>query len=153
MGHSPECPVTYKTQSLICWYKHVHKCIYRIAGYIGGNSIWRIARKLQLADINLAVTVQSPCLLWESTQLAQYWRIYYWLCDKKSANPANIIPRQYFQLYGSFKWASSFKMVTYTGTVEAACLYKTDGRYTYMYSAVHKVACEPIFVFNVIFWM
>ena len=25
--------------------------VYRIAGYIGGNTIWWIARKLQLADI------------------------------------------------------------------------------------------------------
>ena len=32
-------------------------------------------RKLQLADINLAVTVQSPRLLRESMRLAQYWRI------------------------------------------------------------------------------
>ena len=29
-------------------------------------------KKLQLADINLTVTVRSPRLLWESTWLAQY---------------------------------------------------------------------------------
>ena len=49
--------------------------LYRIAGYIGGNNVWWIARKgrkLQLADINLASTVRSPRLLWESTRLAQY---------------------------------------------------------------------------------
>ena len=32
-------------------------------------------RKLQLADIKLAVTIRSPCLLRESTRLAQYWWI------------------------------------------------------------------------------
>ena len=52
-------------------------------------------RKLHLVDINLPVTVRSPCLLRESTRLVQYWR-----GDKKSANPPNIIPRQYFWLYG-----------------------------------------------------
>ena len=49
-----------------------------LAGYIGRNNIWRIARKqrkLQLVDINLAVTVQLPHLLRESTWLAQYWWI------------------------------------------------------------------------------
>ena len=37
----------------------MYECMYRIAGYIGGNNIWWIAqkrKKLQLADINLAVT-------------------------------------------------------------------------------------------------
>ena len=29
-------------------------------------------RKLQLVDLNLVVMVRSPCLLQESTQLAQY---------------------------------------------------------------------------------
>ena len=46
--------------------------IYRIAGYIGGNNMLEKERKLQLADINLAVTVQLPRLL---QALAQYWRI------------------------------------------------------------------------------
>ena len=51
-------------------------CVYCIAGYIGGNSVWRIAKKkLQLANINLAIMVQSPRLLQESTRLVQYWRI------------------------------------------------------------------------------
>ena len=49
-------------------------------------------KKLELADINLVVTGRSPRLLWESTLLVQYWR-----CDRKSANPPNIIPRQYFR--------------------------------------------------------
>ena len=51
------------------YYKY---SMYRIAGYIGRNYVWWIARKMHLADINVAVTVQSPRLLWESTLLAQY---------------------------------------------------------------------------------
>jgi hypothetical protein len=31
-------------------------------------------RNFQLADINLAVTVQSPRLFQESTRLVQYWQ-------------------------------------------------------------------------------
>ena len=56
-------------------------CDYRIAGYCLAGIMFGLLeneRKLQLADINLAVTgsqVQSPCLLWESMQLAQYWWI------------------------------------------------------------------------------
>ena len=35
---------------------YIQNYVYHIAGYIGGNNVWRIARKLQLADKNLAVT-------------------------------------------------------------------------------------------------
>ena len=79
---SVTCTVHMQYHYLSCYIG-----IYRIAGYIGGNNVWRIARKerkLQLVDINLVVAVQSPRLLWGSTQLAQYWQIYYWRCDKSS---------------------------------------------------------------------
>ena len=53
-----------------------------------------LLRKLQLADINLAVTyIATP----SPGGGADYWR-----CDKKSANPPNIIPHQYFRLYGIY---------------------------------------------------
>ena len=49
---------------------------YRIAGYIGGDNIWRIARKGKKIAIGgyiyLAVLVRSPCLSLCS------WRRYYW---------------------------------------------------------------------------
>ena len=50
-------------------------CIpYILVGIMFGGLLEK-GRKLQLADINLAVTVRSPRLLHESTQLAQYWWI------------------------------------------------------------------------------
>ena len=61
--------------------------IYRIAGYIGWNNVWWIARKRAIGGYKFGGYVQSPCLHRESTRLAQYWR-----CDKKSANLPNIIP-------------------------------------------------------------
>ena len=53
------------------------RVLYHIASYIGGNNVGGLlekGRKLQLAEINLAVTVRSPRLLRESMRLAQYWR-------------------------------------------------------------------------------
>ena len=55
---------------------------------------------MQLADINLAVTVQSP-----HTFCLHSWRniggFDIGSVTRKSANPPNIIPRQYFQLYSN----------------------------------------------------
>ena len=48
--------------------------IYILAEIMFGGLLEK-GRKLQLADINLPVTVRSPRLLQGSTQLVQYWRI------------------------------------------------------------------------------
>ena len=49
--------------------------VYYIAGYIGGNNGWRIARKrekLAIGGYKFGSYVRLPRLLWESTL---YWRI------------------------------------------------------------------------------
>ena len=67
------------------------KC--RIAGYIGGNNIWWIARKRKTIAIGGYKFGGYGTIA--TRVLAQYWQ-----CDKKTANPPKIIPRQYFRLYG-----------------------------------------------------
>ena len=44
-----------------------------LAGIMFGGLLEK-ERKLQLADINLAITVRSPRLLRESTRLVHYWQ-------------------------------------------------------------------------------
>ena len=49
-----------------------------IAGYIGGNIVWRIARKrekIAIGGYNFDGYGTIPRLLQESMQLAQYWWI------------------------------------------------------------------------------
>ena len=62
-----------------------------------------LGKGIKLLGFNLAVTSSQGTPSLESMWLVQYWRILYWRCDRKSANPPNIIPRQYFRLYGSMK--------------------------------------------------
>ena len=60
--------------------------IYRIAGNIGGNYIWRIARKSKLADFNLAVFASPPTRLRDDVTLLREnknWRILIWRSDRK----------------------------------------------------------------------
>ena len=48
---------------------------YSIAGYIGGNNIWRIARKrkkIAIGGYKFGGYVRSPRFLQESTRLVQY---------------------------------------------------------------------------------
>ena len=54
--------------------------MYRIAGYIGGNNIWWIARKRKKIAIGgykfggfSTITTPSPGVYY--TQLAQYWQV------------------------------------------------------------------------------
>ena len=47
-------------------------------------------RKLQLADINFAVTGSRGTIATPSPGVYAVGAIYYWWCDRKSANPPNI---------------------------------------------------------------
>ena len=85
--------------TIVCTHKHRnYMCVHKYMYILYSRIFWRIARKrkkIAIGGYKFGGYVRSPRLLRESTRLAQYWR-----CDKKSVNPPNIIPRQYFRLYG-----------------------------------------------------
>ena len=116
-------------------------------------------KKSQLADINLAVTVRLPRLLRESTRLVQYWR-----CDKESANPPNIIPRQYFRLYGSncsaawvlqlwgicWKYSDLWNVCNIQDTLIQTCCIATSNKIICTY--IHTCMYECLYMVHSIDW-